>query len=93
MAKPGLKKGQTNNPNGRPRISLAEELRKNPKLQEVIDKVFKSATSLGTEEEHPQAVTCAKILMDKAIPNLRASEVKVDGNIQLPIINIKLKED
>ncbi|MAE81725.1 MAG: hypothetical protein CMB80_03230 [Flammeovirgaceae bacterium] len=86
------KKGQTNNPNGRPRISLAEELRRNPKIKKVINQVIETAESLGTKKEHPQAVACAKILMDKSLPNLKASEIQVEGNIQLPVINIKLKE-
>jgi len=85
-------KGQTNNPNGRPKISLAEQLRKNPKIKKVINQVIRTAESLGTKEEHPQAVACAKILMDKSLPNLKASEIQVEGNIQLPVINIKLKE-
>lgn len=93
MAKPGLKKGQTNNPNGRPRISLAQELRRNPNIQSVIDKVVDTACTLGTEEEHPQAVSCAKIIMDKSIPNLKASEIQVEGNISLPVINLRLKDD
>tara|TARA_R100001530_G_scaffold123026_1_gene90858 strand:- start:89 stop:364 length:276 start_codon:yes stop_codon:yes gene_type:complete len=89
----GLKKGQTNNKNGRPKVSLAQELRRNPNIQSVIDKVVDTACTLGADDEHPQAVACAKIVMDKSIPNLKASEIQIDGNINLPIINLRLKDD
>ena len=90
----GLKKGQTNNPKGRPRVSLAEELRQNPKVKDVIDKVIKVASTLNTKGEHPQAMTCAKVLMDKSIPSLKAQEIDLQGglDISMPTVIIKAKK-
>lgn len=88
------KKGQTNNPNGRPRVALAEELRRNPKVKAIIDKVIETAHTLNTKEEHPQAYSCAKVLMDKCVPSLKAQEIDVSGGmqIQMPKIVIKGKD-
>lgn len=91
----GLKKGQTNNRKGRPKISLAEQLRANPKVIEVIDKVISVASTLNTSEEHPQAMTCAKVLMDKSVPSLKAQEIDLQGGakVTMPTIVIKTKNE
>lgn len=91
----GLKKGQTNNKKGRPKVSLAEELRANPKVVKVIDKVISVASTLNTAKEHPQAMTCAKVLMDKSIPTLKAQEIDLQGGLEvaMPTIIIKGKND
>ena len=85
------KKGQTNNPNGRPKVALAEELRKNPKVKTIINKVIATANTLNTKSEHPQAMSCAKVLMDKCVPSLKAQEIDLQGGMQIQMPQIVIK--
>ena len=89
----GLKKGQTNNPNGRPKKSkrIAEKVRNNPKCIKVWESIFRIALTLGTEKEHKEAMQACKLIADKTVPSLRAQELELDpetirnlGVIMLP---------
>jgi len=83
------KKGETGNPNGRPRKSrlgrpkkgegIVERFRENPLADRVINKIFKIAGTLSTADEHKDAMACAKIIADKLIPTLKATDLKVDA--------------
>jgi hypothetical protein len=90
-----FEKGKSGNRKGRPRLSVAEKFRKNPKSMEVMEKIVDVANTLGEgESEHPQAVSCAKIIADKVIPTLKAQDVKLDADlgIDMPKIVLKLKD-
>ena len=73
-------KGSVGNPNGRPKgsSSQAEQFRSNPRALEVINKVIKTANTLGTDDEHKDASSCAKIVVDKIIPTLKAQDISIE---------------
>tara|TARA_R100000458_G_scaffold36686_1_gene34131 strand:- start:132 stop:458 length:327 start_codon:yes stop_codon:yes gene_type:complete len=78
-----FQKGKSGNPGGRPKkgIAIIDKFRDNPDAPKVIEKIFSIAKSLGTKEEHKEAMSCAKIIADKLIPTLKAQEVKMEtGN-------------
>ena len=93
------KKGQSGNPNGRPKgsSSQAEQFRSNPRALEVINKVIKTANTLGTDDEHKDASSCAKIVVDKIIPTLKAQDISIEtdgatGFVILPKEEPSVKE-
>lgn len=74
-------KGQSGNPNGRPKKgkSNAEKFRDNPKAPGILDKIFEIAGTLGKENEHKDAMSCAKLIADKMVPTLKSQELEVSG--------------
>ena len=79
-AKGRLLPGHTANPNGRPKgsTSTAEAFRNNPKALDVLNKVIDIAITLGTDNEHKDATSCAKIVVDKIIPTLKAQDINIE---------------
>ena len=73
-------KGQCGNPNGRPKgsTSTAEAFRSNPKALDILNKVIEIASTLGTDEEHKDATSCAKVVVDKIIPTLKAQDISIE---------------
>ena len=74
------KKGVSGNPNGRPPKgkSLAERFRDNPTGKAVIDKILKTASTLGEDNQSPEAMQCAKLVIERIVPALKSSELKID---------------
>jgi len=74
------KPGQSGNKTGRPKGPTAlERFRDNDKCECVINKVIKVALTLNTKEEHKDAMNCCKIVMDKVVPSLKATEMKIES--------------
>ena len=93
-------KGQCGNPNGRPKgsTSTAEAFRSNPKALDILNKVIEIASTLGTDEEHKDATSCAKVVVDKIIPTLKAQDISIEtdgsaGFVILPNEKPSEKED
>jgi len=74
-------KGNCANPNGRPKSghTIIENFRENPNSDTVIGNIYKIASTLGTDEEHPKAFECSKLITDKLIPTLKAQELNITG--------------
>lgn len=81
-AKGRLMKGHTANPNGRPKKgkSTAEQFRSNPKALDILNKVIHIASTLGSEDEHKDATSCAKVVVDKIIPTLKAQDISIESD-------------
>ena len=74
-----FRKGVSGNPNGRPKGNSAiERFRDNPKAQSVIDKLFAVADTLNDTNPHKDAIASAKLIIERIIPSLKATEMKVD---------------
>ena len=75
-------KGQSGNPKGRPKRkkSTAEAFRRDPKALEVLNKVIEIASTLGSSDEHKDATSCAKVVVDKIIPTLKAQDISIESD-------------
>lgn len=74
-------KGNCANPKGRPKSghTIIENFRDNPHSDVVIQNIYKIASTLGTDNEHPKAFECSKLITDKLIPTLKAQELNISG--------------
>ncbi len=78
-----FKKGHSGNMNGRPKKneSIVERFRNNDNCQSIINKLFAVANTLDDAEPHKDALASAKLIVERLIPSLKASELKVsDGD-------------
>ena len=75
-----FKKGVSGNPGGRPKKgkTIVDDFRTNPKSYEVINKIFELANTLGSDYQHPDAMACTKLVVERLVPSLKASELRVD---------------
>lgn len=85
-------KGQSGNPKGRPKYSVAQEFRENPQVEGLMDKLIRIANTIGEKDEHPQAVQCAKEVIARAYPSLKSQELKVEGEINKGYVYLPEKE-
>ena len=71
--------GNNANPNGRPKIgeTIVEEFRNNPKGVELINRIFEIASSLGKKGQHKDAMKCATLVIERLVPSLKSSELKL----------------
>ena len=72
--------GSTANPNGRPPAgqTVVDKFRNNPGAQAVINKLFAVANTLDEAAPHKDAIAAAKLIVERLVPSLKASELRVD---------------
>ena len=72
--------GSTANPNGRPPAgqTVVDKFRDNPGAQAVINKLFNVANTLDDTKPHKDAIAAAKLIVERLVPSLKASELRVD---------------
>ena len=75
-----FKKGFSGNYNGAPKKneSITERFRSNERAQSVINKLFEVANTLGDAKPHKDAISAAKLIVERLVPSLKASELRVD---------------
>ena len=88
-------KGQSGNPNGRPKgkSSTAEAFRSDPKALEVLNKVIEIASTLGSSDEHKDATSCAKVVVDKIIPTLKAQDISIESDGSVGFVLLPKEEE
>ena len=86
-----FKKGFSGNYNGAPRKdeSIVERFRGHEGCQSIINKLFSAANTLGEPDQHKDAISAAKLIVERLVPSLKASELKVSdvdetGFVYLP---------
>ena len=72
-------KGHSGNMNGRPKKdeSIVERFRNNDSCQSIINKLFAVANTLDDVTPHKDALASAKLIVERLIPSLKASELKI----------------
>lgn len=67
---------------GRPKKeqTIVEQFRANPKGFDLIQNIFQIASTLGTKGQHKDAMNCAKLVVERLIPTLKSSELKVGSD-------------
>ena len=86
-----FKKGYSGNYGGAPRKgqSIVERFREHEGCQSIINKLFQVANTLGDTKPHKDAISAAKLIVERLVPSLKASELRVDtdgdqGFVYLP---------
>ena len=86
-----FKKGFSGNYGGAPRKdqSIVERFREHEGCQSIINKLFSAANTLGEPDQHKDAISAAKLIVERLVPSLKASELRVDtdgdqGFVYLP---------
>ena len=75
-----FKKGFSGNYGGAPRKneSVVERFRGHEGCQSIINKLFQVANTLGDAKPHKDAISAAKLIVERLVPSLKASELRVD---------------
>ena len=58
--------------------TIVQKFRDNPKGQDILNSIFKIANTLGTDSQHKDAMNCTKLIIERLIPALKSSELKID---------------
>ena len=75
-----FKKGFSGNYGGAPRKgqSIVERFREHEGCQSIINKLFSVANTLSDDTPHKDAISAAKLIVERLVPSLKASELRVD---------------
>ena len=82
--------GMSGNPHGRPPAgeTIIDQFRAHPKGEDVINNIIEIAATLGSGKDHRDALSCAKLVIDRLVPSLKSSEINVTnedkGYVVLP---------
>jgi hypothetical protein len=85
-----FKPGHSGNPNGRPPAgeTIVDKFRAHPKGDDVINNIIEIAATLGSGKDHRDALSCAKLVIDRLVPSLKSSTIEVStedkGYVVLP---------
>ena len=90
-----LKKGFTANPNGRPKSgqSIVERFRDHPDTASIINQLYSVAKTLGDPKPHKDAIASAKLIVERLVPSLKASELKVDTDNETGFVFMPQQEE
>ena len=77
-----FKKGFSGNRGGAPRKnqSIVERFRGNEKAQSVINKLINVANTIDDPKPHKDAISACKMIVERLLPSLKASELKLAEN-------------
>ena len=75
-----FKKGFSGNYRGAPKKdeSIVERFRGHEGCQSIINKLFQVANTLGDTKPHKDSISAAKLIVERLVPSLKASELRVD---------------
>ncbi len=91
-----FKKGAPSpNPLGRPKKgeSIVERFRSNEKVISVIEKLFKVANTLGTDAPDKDALSASKLIIERIVPSLKASEMRIDTDNDTGLVFLPSQEE
>ena len=72
--------GYSGNPGGRPKRgeTIVDQFRDNPKGLDVINHVIEVASTFGTDNQHKDAVSAVKLVIERLVPALKSSEINLN---------------
>ena len=72
--------GFSGNPGGRPRRgeTIVDQFRDNPKGLDVINHVIEVASTFGTDNQHKDAVSAVKLVIERLVPALKSSDININ---------------
>ena len=87
--------GSTANPHGRPPagLSIVDKFRNNESAQGVINKLFKVANTLDDSKPHKDAIAAAKLIVERLVPSLKASELSISDDSDKPFVFMPQPEE
>lgn len=67
---------------GRPKKedTIVTKFRENPKNFDLINNIVAIASTLGTKHQHKDAMNCAKLVVERLVPTLKSSELKLGSD-------------
>jgi hypothetical protein len=67
---------------GRPKKehTIVEKFRSNPKAVDLINQIIETASTLGKKNQHKDAMNCAKLVVERLVPALKSSELKIGSD-------------
>jgi hypothetical protein len=71
-----FKQGKSGNPTGKNASKFGEMIRNHPKTLDLVQKVF----DIALDDLHKNQMRAMSILMDRIAPQLKASELKIEGD-------------
>lgn len=74
-------KGVSGNVNGRPPAGegIVDQFRNNPKSLDILQRIIDVANTLGTPNQHKDAMSTAKLVVERIIPTLKSSEISLES--------------
>ena len=90
-----LMPGSTANPNGRPPAgkSIVDKFREHPDTQSIINKLYMVAKTLDSDKPHKDAIASVKLIVERLVPSLKASELKVDTDNESGFVFMPQQEE
>ena len=75
-----FKPGFSGNPGGRPKRgeTIVDQFRDNPKGLDVINNVIEVASTFGSDQQHKDAVSAVKLVIERLVPALRSSDLNIN---------------
>ena len=72
--------GYSGNPGGRPKRgeTIVDQFRDNPKGLDVINHVIEVASTFGTDNQHKDAVSAVKLVIERLVPALKSSDININ---------------
>lgn len=67
---------------GRPKSedTIVTKFRDNPKNFDLINNMVAIASTLGSKDQHKDAMACAKLVVERLVPALKSSELKLGSD-------------
>ena len=60
--------------------TIVEKFRSNPKAKDLVHQIFDLALTLGKKNQHKDAMNCAKLCVERLVPALKSSELKIGSD-------------
>jgi len=87
--------GHSGNPAGRPKKehTIVDIFRDHSDAEKIIESLYKVASTLTEDKPHKDALASAKLIVERLVPSLKASELKVDTNGEDNLIYLPSQQD